>query len=118
MEIEELNGKLEVMKHLGDEDDEAVKKKIEDMNQELGEKVKELEHLEILNQTLITKERQSNDELQEARKVLIAISYCHRFIHILKQNICTLMFLFFPTYKRQKMICNYTMFPRMKAHTV
>ncbi|KAM5578576.1 factor of DNA methylation 1-like, partial [Rosa sericea] len=72
MEIEELNGKLEVMKHLGDEDDEAVKKKIEDMNQELGEKVKELEHLEILNQTLITKERQSNDELQEARKELIA----------------------------------------------
>ncbi|PRQ50436.1 hypothetical protein RchiOBHm_Chr2g0133161 [Rosa chinensis] len=58
MEIEELNGKLEVMKHLRDE--------------ALGEKAKELEDLEMLNQTLITKERQNNDELQEARKLLIA----------------------------------------------
>ncbi|KAF5957196.1 hypothetical protein HYC85_004421 [Camellia sinensis] len=72
MEIEELKGKLQVMKHLGDEDDAAVQKKIKEMNEELELKVEEMGSLEDLNQTLIVKERQSNDELQEARKELIA----------------------------------------------
>ncbi|GAB2269536.1 hypothetical protein Dimus_004456 [Dionaea muscipula] len=71
MEIEELKGKLEVMKHLGDDDDAAVKKKMEEMTKELEEKVDDLQDMEELNQTLITKERRSNDELQEARKELI-----------------------------------------------
>ena len=34
MEIEELKGKLQVMKHLGDEDDAAVQNKIKEMNDE------------------------------------------------------------------------------------
>ncbi|PSR96009.1 Factor of DNA methylation like [Actinidia chinensis var. chinensis] len=71
MEIEELKGKLQVMKHLGDEDDAAVHEKIKEMNEELEEKVDEMAGLEDLNRTLIAKERQSNDELQEARKELI-----------------------------------------------
>lgn len=71
MEIEELKGKLQVMKHLGDEDDAAVQNKIKEMNEELEQKVDEMGSLEDLNQTLIVKERQSNDELQEARKELI-----------------------------------------------
>lgn len=75
MEIEELKGKLQVMKHLGDEDDEAVKKKMKEMNVELEEKVESLEDMESLNQTLIAKERQSNDELQEARKHLISVRF-------------------------------------------
>ncbi|XP_014516800.1 factor of DNA methylation 1 [Vigna radiata var. radiata] len=71
MEIEELKGKLQVMKHLGDEDDTAVQKRIEEMNEELQEKIENLESVESMNQTLIVKERQSNDELQQARKELI-----------------------------------------------
>ncbi|GAB4850493.1 hypothetical protein Ancab_029799 [Ancistrocladus abbreviatus] len=71
MEIEELKGKLEVMKHLGDDDDAAVKKKMEEMTEELQEKEDDLTDMESLNQTLLTKERQSNDELQAARKELI-----------------------------------------------
>ncbi|KAK2644749.1 hypothetical protein Ddye_019944 [Dipteronia dyeriana] len=71
MEIADLKGKLQVMKHLGDADDAAVKKKMEEMNDELKDKLEDLEDLEDLNTTLITKERQSNDELQEARKELI-----------------------------------------------
>lgn len=71
MEIEELKGKLEVMKHLGDQDDAAIQKKMEEMNDELQEKRDNLEATEAMNQTLIVKERQSNDELQEARKELI-----------------------------------------------
>ncbi|KAI8529381.1 hypothetical protein RHMOL_Rhmol12G0221200 [Rhododendron molle] len=69
MEIVELKGKLEVMKHL--KDDEVVQKKIKEMNEELEQKIEEMDSLEDLNQTLVVKERQSNDELQEARKELI-----------------------------------------------
>ncbi|XP_010497500.1 PREDICTED: factor of DNA methylation 1-like [Camelina sativa] len=71
MEIQELKGKLQVMKHLGNDDDEAVKKKMQEMNDELEEKKSELEGLEQMNSDLMTKERQSNDEIQAARKKLI-----------------------------------------------
>ncbi|KAI6689836.1 hypothetical protein NL676_026664 [Syzygium grande] len=71
MEIEELKGKVGVMKHLEDQDDEAVQKKMKEMNDELKEKKEELTNLEDLNSALISKERQSNDEVQEARKALI-----------------------------------------------
>ncbi|GAV72369.1 XS domain-containing protein/XH domain-containing protein/zf-XS domain-containing protein [Cephalotus follicularis] len=72
MEIEELKGKLQVMKHLGDDDDNAVQAKMQEMTNELEEKIEDLENLESLNQTLVVKERESNDELQKARKELIA----------------------------------------------
>ncbi|KAK9066048.1 hypothetical protein SSX86_015450 [Deinandra increscens subsp. villosa] len=71
MEIEELKGKLQVMKHLGDEDDTAVQEQIKKMNDELEAKMEEMDGVEEMNQTLVVKERQSNDELQEARKELI-----------------------------------------------
>jgi hypothetical protein len=32
MEIEEINGKLQVMKHLGDKDDTTIRTKMEEMN--------------------------------------------------------------------------------------
>ncbi|KAL8042915.1 hypothetical protein ABFX02_09G083800 [Erythranthe guttata] len=70
MEIEELKGKLEVMKHMGG-DDAAVQQKIDSMNEQLQEKKDDLDGLEDLNKQLLLKERQSNDELQEARKELI-----------------------------------------------
>ncbi|KAK6153771.1 hypothetical protein DH2020_013410 [Rehmannia glutinosa] len=72
MEIEELKGKLEVMKHMGGDDDAAVQQKINQMSELLQEKKEDLDGLEDLNTQLLSKERQSNDELQEARKVLIA----------------------------------------------
>ncbi|KAI3847534.1 hypothetical protein MKX03_013753 [Papaver bracteatum] len=42
-------------------------------NDELQETRKKLEDVEAMNQTLLVKERQSNDELQEARKELINV---------------------------------------------
>ncbi|KAK7255141.1 hypothetical protein RIF29_28545 [Crotalaria pallida] len=71
MEIEELKGKLQVMKHLGDEDDTAIQNKMKEMNDELLEKQENLENMEHINSALIAKERMSNDELQDARKELI-----------------------------------------------
>ncbi|KAG0498566.1 hypothetical protein HPP92_003257 [Vanilla planifolia] len=71
LEIQQLKGNLQVMKHMGSEDSE-INNKIEKLNVELKEKIEEMEELEELNQALVVKERKSNDELQEARKELIA----------------------------------------------
>ncbi|KAJ0256684.1 Factor of DNA methylation 5 [Hirschfeldia incana] len=72
MQIQELKGKLQVMKHGEDEDDEDVKKEMKKMNDELDEKCSELQDMEDTNSALMIKERQSNDEIQEARQELIA----------------------------------------------
>lgn len=73
LDIEELRGQLKVMECMGGENDMAVKKKMEEMEEELKEKVEELQDVEALNQTLIVKEREINDQLQEARREMIAV---------------------------------------------
>ncbi|KAK1320991.1 hypothetical protein QJS10_CPA03g01641 [Acorus calamus] len=73
MEIEQLKGQLQVMKHLADGDDLMVQQKMEEMSEHLKEKMEDMEDLQSLNQTLVIKERLINDELQEARKVIIEI---------------------------------------------
>ncbi|XP_047316231.1 protein INVOLVED IN DE NOVO 2 [Impatiens glandulifera] len=70
LEIEQMKGSLNVMKHMGDDDLEVLQK-VDGMHSMLREKESELESLESLNQHLIVKERKSNDELQDARKELI-----------------------------------------------
>ncbi|KAI8564044.1 hypothetical protein RHMOL_Rhmol03G0152900 [Rhododendron molle] len=71
LEIEQLRGSLNVMKHMGDDGDLEVLKKVDAIHTMLREKEGDLDDLEALNQTLIVKERKSNDELQEARKELV-----------------------------------------------
>lgn len=73
LQIEQMKGKLSVMKHMGAEGDSTFSKKIDDLKKDLDEKMDEMDHLESLNQTLIVKERKTNDELQEARKEMIAV---------------------------------------------
>jgi chaperonin cofactor prefoldin len=73
LEIEQLRGQLNVMKHMGDDGDVEVLQKVESILKQLREREGELDDLEDLNQTLIVKERKSNDELQEARKELINV---------------------------------------------
>ncbi|KAH1122127.1 hypothetical protein J1N35_005287 [Gossypium stocksii] len=72
MEIEDLKGKQQVMKHFG-QDDTAVQRKMEEMNNKLQEKIDDLQNLDSTNKALIYKESQSNDELYEARKVLTQV---------------------------------------------
>nr|POF25798.1 protein involved in de novo 2 [Quercus suber] len=59
------------MKHMGDDGDVEILEKVDTILKQLRDKEGELEDLEALNQTLIVKERKSNDELQEARKELV-----------------------------------------------
>ena len=74
LEIERLRGTSNVMKHMSDGGDAEVRQKMETVLKDLREKEGELEDLEALNQTLIIKERKSNDDLQDARKELTNVS--------------------------------------------
>ncbi|CAB4270802.1 unnamed protein product [Prunus armeniaca] len=71
LEIEQLRGNLNVVRRMGDDGDVEVLEKVDTMLKDLREKEETFEDLEALNQTLIVKERKSNDELQEARKELV-----------------------------------------------
>ncbi|CAN1344056.1 Factor of DNA methylation 1 [Linum perenne] len=66
MEIQQLKGKVNVMKHLEDQDDAAVKKAMKEMDDELQEK-------ESMHKALVVKERESNDEVLEARKLMLQV---------------------------------------------
>jgi hypothetical protein len=50
-----------------------VKKRSEELTTELEERIEEMEDLEALNQTLVIKERMTNDEVQDAKKELITV---------------------------------------------
>ncbi|XP_058778329.1 protein INVOLVED IN DE NOVO 2-like [Vicia villosa] len=71
LEIQQLKGKLNVMKHMENDGDFNVLDKMYALHRDLREKERLLRDMNALNQTLIVKERKSNDELQEARKELI-----------------------------------------------
>ncbi|XP_015956518.1 protein INVOLVED IN DE NOVO 2 [Arachis duranensis] len=71
LEIQQLRGSLSVLKHMEDDDDAEVLKKVDDLHMDLREKEQSLQDIDALNQTLIVKERKSNEELQEARKELV-----------------------------------------------
>ncbi|KAL0417862.1 UNVERIFIED_CONTAM: Factor of DNA methylation 4 [Sesamum radiatum] len=71
LQIQRMKGAIEVMKYITDEGDKEDEKKLESVEEELRDKLEELDGLESLNQALIIKERRTNDELQEARKQLI-----------------------------------------------
>ncbi|PON75553.1 Zinc finger-XS domain containing protein [Parasponia andersonii] len=70
--IERYRGALEVMKHMGGDEDIELNKNMGEIREKLVEKEEELEAVEDLNQALIVKERRSNDELQQARKEIIS----------------------------------------------
>uniref|UniRef100_A0A0E0MRB2 Factor of DNA methylation 1-5/IDN2 domain-containing protein n=1 Tax=Oryza rufipogon TaxID=4529 RepID=A0A0E0MRB2_ORYRU len=70
LEVTQLNGTLQVMKHLEGDDDGDIHDKMEKLSGRLERKK---ECLEELSRELLKKERESNDELQEARKELIML---------------------------------------------
>ncbi|KAM3331061.1 hypothetical protein ACQJBY_027252 [Aegilops geniculata] len=71
LEIKQMQGKLEVMKHMPGLEDSESKRKIDELSAELQDKYDEMDAMESLHHTLLMKERISNDELQDARKKLI-----------------------------------------------
>jgi hypothetical protein len=75
LKIQTLESKMKVMEHIPGEQDSDSKKNMDELVEELKDKVDELETLESINQTLIIRERMSYDELHDARKELIDVSY-------------------------------------------
>jgi cell shape-determining protein MreC len=73
LDIEQLRGKLKVVKHMEGEGVD-VKKRTEELTKQLDERMDAMEHMDELNQTLIIKERMTNDELQDAKKELIKVT--------------------------------------------
>uniref|UniRef100_A0A1J3J0I4 Protein INVOLVED IN DE NOVO 2 n=1 Tax=Noccaea caerulescens TaxID=107243 RepID=A0A1J3J0I4_NOCCA len=71
LEIEQLKGELSVKKLMGSDGDDKIVKEVEDIYRGLTEKEEELADLDKFNQTLILRERRTNDELQDARKELV-----------------------------------------------
>nr|QDC18034.1 factor of DNA methylation 4-like D [Hypericum perforatum] len=71
LEIQSLKGSLDVMKHMAEDGDITLKKKMEDIQEELKEKQENYDALDDLNTALMIRERKTNDELQEVRKELI-----------------------------------------------
>ncbi|WVZ05111.1 hypothetical protein V8G54_018457 [Vigna mungo] len=74
LEIQQLKGSLSVLKHMEDDEDVEILKKVDNLQKDLRDKQQSLQDLDALNQTLIIKERESNDELQEARQALVDVS--------------------------------------------
>lgn len=79
LEIVQLRGSLKVMEHMEDEDEKEVFTKIDGLIKDLRDREEQLADLEALRQTLTVKERRSNDELQDARKELISVSFSSPF---------------------------------------
>ncbi|KAG7633723.1 Zinc finger-XS domain [Arabidopsis suecica] len=73
LEVEQLKGQLNVMKHMASDGDAEVVKEVDIIFKDLGEKEAQLADLDKFNQTLILRERRTNDELQEAHKELVNI---------------------------------------------
>ncbi|XP_051116407.1 protein INVOLVED IN DE NOVO 2 [Andrographis paniculata] len=73
LEIEQLRGNLNVMKHMEDEGDNEVLEKIDTLLKALREKEGEHKDLLNLNLSLMVQERRTNEELQEARKEMINV---------------------------------------------
>ena len=71
MELELLKGRLNMRKHLGG--DEALLLKIKEKEEELEEKQIDFDVMDEMNQTLIVKDLNSNQELQAARKEAIEV---------------------------------------------
>lgn len=76
LEIEKLKGQMEVRRHMGGGDDEpSEQEKMERLKEELQDKIDDLEVIESLNKGLLERESKAKDEVQEARKELIQVSY-------------------------------------------
>ena len=88
-----MKNSLQIMKHMGEDEDLDVKKKMDTVREELKEKEEELDGLELLNQALIIKERKTNDELQDARKELISASIANLYtLHYKTLNVFCLRY--------------------------
>ncbi|CAN6336282.1 unnamed protein product [Urochloa humidicola] len=73
LNINHLMGQLQVMELKPGDADSESSKRIDELKEELNEKITGLNDVESFNQSLIAKESKNTDELREARGVLIQV---------------------------------------------
>ncbi|CAH2064817.1 unnamed protein product, partial [Thlaspi arvense] len=73
LEIEQLKGKLNVKKLMGSVGDDEIVEEVEKIYKDLTQREEDLAELDKFYQTVILRERRTNEELQEARKELVHI---------------------------------------------
>jgi hypothetical protein len=105
LEVARLNGTLQVMKHLEGDDDGDIHEKMEKLSERLEHEKKSLEDL---SGDLVRKERESNDELQQARKelILVLLIFSVLYVHlaITMHLICSLQVDFLKLFFIDEMI--------------
>lgn len=74
LEMEQLRGALQVMKHMDGDEDIEVQMKIIKIQKDLKEKEEEYQDMEQLHQALVVNHRKVNDEVQDGRKEVISVS--------------------------------------------
>nr|GMD73373.1 factor of DNA methylation 5-like [Ipomoea batatas] len=79
MEIESLKRDINVMRQMNEERDLAAKIKLTSIEEELKDKQEELDYFNNINNEFIIKQRCDNDQLLDARKALINVSYLYNF---------------------------------------
>lgn len=82
LEVEHLKRELSAMRHMEFNGGTEIVNKVETFLRDLSEKEGELAHVNKFNQDLVVRERETNDELQEARRALISVC-SHRSISLL-----------------------------------
>ncbi|KAM7259212.1 hypothetical protein ACFE04_014953 [Oxalis oulophora] len=70
-EIKELKGFIRLMKKMGEDEVKDVENKMNTFVDDLKEKDSDLDQMRLDYQTVITKDRRSNDELQEVKDALV-----------------------------------------------
>jgi len=73
LEREQLNGELEVRKHMGAEEDTKLQEQLDKMRKKLVEIDEEIEYAKDTNQTCFDNERMASEDLEEAKKEMIRV---------------------------------------------
>lgn len=85
-----MRGALEVMEHMKDGKEPGAQDRVNEMKEKLKEKEDELEIMDVITQALVVKHRRNTDELQGARKELIAVS-----VHAFLEKLFSLILVFY-----------------------
>ena len=88
LEREQLNGELEVRKHMGAEEDTKLQEQLDEMRKKLVEIDEEIEDAKDTNQTCFDKERIASEDLEEAKKEMIRVCMSIDLVFYLCKLVC------------------------------
>jgi len=88
LEREQLNGELEVRKHMGADEDTKLQEQLDKMRKKLVEIDEEIEYAKDTNQTCFDNERMASEDLEEAKKEMIRVCMSIDLVFYLCKLVC------------------------------